>query len=1068
MKTLVHTIIFLLTFSLVNSSLSDQDQKNLQHRMLNALESSVFVGAWKADRCRAYPATDVEPKAGACAVLIEGKAQDSGAKIDATIFDGNLEGCRSIAVWVHAKEDSNVETAGFQIKDSNGEWLMCTIPVDWIGWKEIELDPVSAPFKQAYHQKDHDGKVDLPVTSVHMIWFAKNAGRTYLAIDALTAKSEISAGEHGVRLTAIGSNVSDAGKPLAQRFVAENFENTVQETSVSYSLQTNPDLDDSLPPDPILGFDHALGCKNTWSIDGVEKGDAKMCDGDDTTGSSTEWGKDFKEAVVTVELDKARDLIAASFQAGDANWVQKVDISVSTDGKEFKPVENLQNYDLNRKWAYQPLPWPKQPVKAKTLKLRFHDNGKGSNCIRLPVSLMLYDGSANDEIVVPKTGQFVTSGNVSAKVPANGFTEILLKGADPLLPGSYLFSYETSINGIKNIKWGQHLVKPADEVVLNKTRRFGINAALIDLAPIMKECGFGWVRFENTKWAMYCPQKDKYAFDGTVGPWHVNHSDIFSGYKELDMKVLPYVFQTPGWATSAPDSVTKNRSSYPPKNVEDYGEAIFQLVAWAGKAKVDASKLMTPDKKSGMDLISAVELWNEPNLNDPGWGPFVGPISEYFMVMRAGAEGSRRADPSLPVSSCGWAGLGLETVGQMSDFKYDDGKTPLDFVDIINVHFYSGRQEPEICGWDPNVDRGNAPKSGNTYPEKVEDLVAWRDKLKSKAEIWLTETGNDVGGPIGRSERYQAAKVPRTVMIALALGIEKVFIYREMGSTPAQHAGAGLMRNDGTLRPSWFTTATMIRQLQGFNNRALRLPSPDPKVWIFLWEEGSKKLVTAWRYEGNSKLGLDLGKANVTDAFGLTSNVDSTANLDLGIFPIYITPAAMSANLEKLIQDGKKEAEERLAERKALAAVPAQLFDFGPPDQKLGILKGYGLPRTYTPVNKTDVWDPAKGYGFTSEAMGDDYRGWIQDPLERDSCKMGPGNIFKFKLQPGKSRVTISAAAVNNQEAQITIKTATGIETRPIGEKLPPPEIILEGEQIIEITVPNYGSIRWISAIGNL
>ena len=82
------------------------------------------------------------------------------------------------------------------------------------------------------------------------------------------------------------------------------------------------------------------------------------------------------------------------------------------------------------------------------------------------------------------------------------------------------------------------------------------------------------------------------------------------------------------------------------------------------------------------------------------------------------------------------------------------------------------------------------PAGGTSYPEELESLVAWRDKLKPNAEIWLTETGNDVGGPIGLTERHQAAKLPRCIMLALATGIERVFIYREAGSDPAMHAGA--------------------------------------------------------------------------------------------------------------------------------------------------------------------------------------------------------------------------------------------------------------------------------------
>ncbi len=1042
------------------------ESKPLQNRLLNAVDSIGHVGAWEVDNCRSYPAAGVETKLGNVAVEIYGDARHAGSKVDSSFFDGELIGCKSISLWIYAKPESNVTNAGFQIRDAKGEWLMYTLPVDWTGWKQIDVDPSTAPFKQAYEQKNHDGKVDLPVTSVHVIWFAKDKGPTSLVFDALTAKSELRPGEKGLRLNTAGGGVSDAGKPLDQRFIAENFEATEQNSEINYTLQTNPALNDSTPPDPVLGFDHALGCKNTWSIDGTEKGDAKMCDGEDTSGVETPWGKDYKEAVVTVELGKIRDLIAMTIQAGDANWVWKVDVSASEDGTNYKPVEGLQNYDLHGKWGRQVVPWPKQPVKASFLKLRFHDNGKGNNCIRLPVSLMLYDGSANDTIAIPKTGDVVASGKIIAKVPANSFAEIALKGTDPIAPGSYLLGLELTINGKKEVRWSQYFVRPADTVDTARTRRFGINSAEISVAEEMRKCGFGWVRFENAKWQMFCTAPDKYGFDGSVAPWHVNHDLIFSTYQKLGMFVLPYVFQPPEWASSAPKEVKKNRDGYPPKDPADYTEAIFQLVARDGSATVDPTKLFTADKKSGQKLINAVELWNEPNLNDPGWGPFVGPISKYFEVLRAGAEGSRRADPTLPVSSCGWAGIGLEVVGQLYNFKYADGKCPLDFVDIVNVHFYSGREEPEICGWDPNVDRGTVAKSGNTYPEQIEDLVAWRDQLKPKAEIWLTETGNDVGGPIGRTERYQAAKVPRTLMIAFALGVEKVFIYREKGSNPAMHAGAGLLRNDCSLRPVWFTVATMIRQLQGFNGRALRLPSADPKVWMYLWEDAQRKVVTAWRYEGTSKLGIDLGKANVTDSFGHASVVNGTADLVLSEFPLYISLTAPGAGYEKLVAEGRNAAKSHALEREKLSKTPALLFDFGPPTQRLGILKGYGLPRTYTSISKDSIWDEKKGYGFANPAMNDDDRHWINDPLERDSCKVNPGNTFKFKLPAGKFRLKVSAEGINGQEGSVTLKTSSGSEQKKVGGKEHQVEFQVDGNQLVEVGIPDYGNLNWISAIG--
>ncbi len=1038
----------------------------LQRRLLNILDSGGPVGSWRVDNCEAAPAAGMEPKLGTSAVEIRGTALGPGSKVDVPLFDGELPGCRSISAWVHVKPESNVSKVGFQVRDSKGEWLTYLVDADWTGWKLIEADPSAAGFEQAYVQSGQNGKVDQPVNAVHMVWFAKSGGPTSLIFDELSALSGSRPGESGVRLAPVQGGVYEPGAPLDYRVIVNNFGDMAQEEEIYYTLQTNSGLNDSVPPDIVTGLDHALGCRNTWAVDGREMGDAGMCDGDDMSAAATPWGKDYKEAVVTADLGRIRGLTAMTLAAGDANWIWKMDVSVSEDGKEFVPVDGLQNYDLHKKWGRRSLPWPGRPVRAKFLKMRFHNNGNGSSFIRLPASLMLFDGSSNDTIAVPKTGEIVASGRVSAVVPAKGFAEVALKGAEPLQPGSYLLGLEAVSGEKKEVQWLQYLVRPAGQVDTERTRRFGINSADISAAAEMRRCGFGWVRFDNAKWKMYSAAKDKYAFDGSVAPWHVDQDLIFSAYQKLGMKVLPYVFMPPDWASSAPVDVTENRSGYPPKDPADYGEAVYQLVAREGGAKADPAKLLTSDKKSGMNGINAVELWSEPNLDDPRQGVFVGPISRYFEVMRAGAEGARRADPTLPVTSCGWAGIGLETVGQLYEYKYADGRRPLDFVDVINVHFYSGREEPEICGRDPNAERGDKAGTGGTYPEQIEDLVAWRDRLKPGAEIWLTETGDDVGGPIGRTERYQAAKVPRAVMIALALGVEKVFIYREKGSRPAMHAGSGLLRDDGSVRPVWLTVAAMIRQLQGFSGRALRLPSSDPKVWMYLWEDGRRKVITAWRYEGTSRLGIDLGGAETVDAFGHPLKSDGTAGLTLGEFPIYINVTAPGAAYEKLVRDAVKAAKARLDERGALSAVPALLFEFGPPSGQLGMLKGYGLPRIYTPVSGDTVWDEGRGYGFSGPAMNCEERRWTRDPLERDSCKVNPGNTFRFRLQPGKFLLRVSARGVNGTEGGIKVKSAAGTEQKIAAGKEHVASFAVEGGQVIEVGVPDYGNIYWISAIG--
>ena len=186
--------------------------------------------------------------------------------------------------------------------------------------------------------------------------------------------------------------------------------------------------------------------------------------------------------------------------------------------------------------------------------------------------------------------------------------------------------------------------------------------------------------------------------------------------------------------------------------------------------------------------------------------------------------------------------MSVETVDSLRTYQYPDGKCPLDFVDVINVHFYSGQEPPETCTTD-----GNASVTSSTaFPENLRELSAWRDRYAPRKPIWMTETGYDSAGPFGTTEAIQAARLPRVVMLCLANGVEKVLVYRETGSTPSMHACSGVLRDDFSRKPSWYTFGTLIRQFHGVKGGARRLPHADENVWLMEWDAGGEPLLTAW------------------------------------------------------------------------------------------------------------------------------------------------------------------------------------------------------------------------------
>ena len=137
-------------------------------------------------------------------------------------------------------------------------------------------------------------------------------------------------------------------------------------------------------------------------------------------------------------------------------------------------------------------------------------------------------------------------------------------------------------------------------------------------------------------------------------------------------------------------------------------------------------------------------------------------------------------------------------------------------------------------------------------------------------------------------------------MLALANGIDKVFVYRESGSAPSMHAAAGVLRDDGSIKPSFNTYGTLIRQFQNVQGSARLIPQPDKNVRLYAWNDNGKTLLTAWAIQDQGEIKMDLGKAHATDAFGFESEVDLSKGVKLSIFPVYIRDFEHPANFAQL------------------------------------------------------------------------------------------------------------------------------------------------------------------------
>jgi hypothetical protein len=1045
-----------------------------QRMLLNPMDDagSVATGAWKMNGLYVKPAESVAPKIGWTALKMgANEAEQGGAKGDFRVRENVPGEPRLIGAWIGLSDNSNATSVGIQVNDAQGESLIAVVPAEWSGWKWVEVNLGDA--RQSYPQDDKNKTVDFPLKSVHLVWFTREAGPTSIVADGLVALTPSSSvGRSDVATELSVSELPSTGAGLSATACITNFSDRPAHVKIDYSLQQDPALYSRPLPDPIFGSDHAAGSRSWLVVDGDTVEDNRSTDGKAWTAAATPWQREhFTEALQFVDLGRVREIKRLTWLSGDANHSWFVDVLASEDGREFRPAPDLSNVDHNKKWGSHEFPL-KRPFKARVLQFRFRTAGSREDLIAFPSELGVYDGAEDETVELPKVGPLVEEGHASVDVPGRSFAVQNLTFTKPLKSGAHLLGLSFEHSGSRELTY-RHVFSHLREQpeLMGDDSRIGMNAAQADIAPQLRELGVGSIRFENGKWPFVSSQPHQYSFTGEVAPWQLNMDRIFQAYHGAGFNVLTYMFLTPSWASTAPTGCPESmKLAFPPKDPAWYGEFCFQMAARYGSKQHPESDLLTPDKRSGLKLVKYYELWNEPNLNpSPAatWGGWAAPMDKYYEMMRFGAEAVKRADPDAVVTTAGYAGASRDVVDPLRTYQYPDGKHPIDFVDVLSVHFYSGQEPPETCKTD-----GNAKVTGDaTFSENLRDLAEWRDQFAPGKPIWMTETGYDSAGPFGTTEAIQAARLPRVVMLCLAQNIEKVFVYRESGSTPSMHACSGVLRDDLSRKPAWYTLGTAIRQLHGVRGGARRLPHPNPDVWLMEWDAGAKPLLTAWTVDGTAALGIELGGCAVTDSFGGITTPEKTSSLQVTPYPQYLRDFASSEPLAKLHAEYDKQESVRKARLQQIASLHKYLFDFGS-TENVGRCSIEGQQTDYLPVLHTTVWNDERGYGFDKEAMQDDDQPWMgAQKLDRDGTRVRD-HVFRFRVQPGTYDLAMSVVPFGDQR-QVIINGVDGGPLSPTVRKKDPVQHLkvkaTGAAPVISIQLENdYGHFRWISCIESL
>jgi hypothetical protein len=312
----------------------------------------------------------------------------------------------------------------------------------------------------------------------------------------------------------------------------------------------------------------------------------------------------------------------------------------------------------------------------------------------------------------------------------------------------------------------------------------------------------------------------------------LEHAKVFGINTLLCCHQTPEWFRNTGRGDGANDyaPIQKGLPRDNPASYAEYAMFLFQVAARYGRVKhadsalrVDTTPRWSGDilnvKKSGLDLLTYIECWNEP---DKFWlkgtEAYFEPEETAAMMSACydGHEGKlgvgvgiKTADPSMVVVMPG-----------LSDYTVDYEKK-------MTVWFSANRIDKswpfDIMNWHHYNNLGNKAgkypaqwaADGACLPKEDDNFDTVKDRVRRSADIgkkvWITEFGADKRAPsmmhakgIGKSdEAFQAEIIMASIEAYKAAGVDAVFVFNacdeNSGADGGQFESCGIFtsQNDG-------------------------------------------------------------------------------------------------------------------------------------------------------------------------------------------------------------------------------------------------------------------------------
>ncbi len=255
---------------------------------------------------------------------------------------------------------------------------------------------------------------------------------------------------------------------------------------------------------------------------------------------------------------------------------------------------------------------------------------------------------------------------------------------------------------------------------------------------------------------------------GQVSTWYLDRIDhVVAEANERGLELLLTFWETPCWASTAPDSLKQNCEGswwdrgvqrYPPRDPAEYARALAFLVGRYGAR------------------VAAWEVWNEPN--HPDFLKGGNQVADYARILRAAYPAAKAAHPGATI-------LGGSLAN--SDFEFTEALFAhgiKDHFDAWSIHPYSEDRSP----LDPWLDAYMKNSFIRGIPAVRQTLVEQGDA----APLWLTEFGWSTCTVRNQPEAYKNCVSETTQADWLKQA------YRQMREWAYVRAGIWFNTQDGT------------------------------------------------------------------------------------------------------------------------------------------------------------------------------------------------------------------------------------------------------------------------------